>query len=97
MNKQVFSVFDAVARRYLRPFFADSIEEAIRSFRAICNEPDHHFHLHKTDFTLFHVGSFDFETGMIVGHEPHSIAMAAQMIALVGEQLDLESQLERKA
>jgi len=42
MMTEVFSVYDMVAERYLRPFFADSVEEAIRSFKTICNEPHTH-------------------------------------------------------
>ncbi len=106
MNKQIFSVFDACARRYLRPFFADSIEEAIRSFRAICNEQEHQFHQHRMDYSLFHLGHFDFETGRVDPLvEPHNLGMAASMIAteVMREglkptaQLDLVDELEREA
>ncbi len=87
MNSEIFSAYDSVAQRYLPPFFAPSIAEAIRSFRTVCNETQHEFYKHSTDYTLFHLGSFDAESGEILGlANPHSLGMAASFV----QQLDTE-------
>lgn len=82
MNAQIFSVFDSVAKRFLPPFFAPSIGEALRSFQHICNEEGHAFNRDATDYSLFHLGDFDAETGEIKGlSTPHVLGLAASFVA----------------
>ncbi len=81
MNGEIFCVFDSCAKRYLTPFFAGSIDEALRSFRSICNEEGHQFHTYPTDYSLFHIGHWNAEEGSIAGlREPHSLGLAAQFV-----------------
>ncbi len=81
MNSEIFSVYDSCAKRYLPPFFAPTIDEALRSFRKICNEPEHAFYQDASDYSLFHLGSFNAEFGTIVGgREPHNLGLAASFL-----------------
>lgn len=71
-----FTVYDSAAARYLDPFFAPTIEFAIRGFRQAVNKEGHQFHEFPEDYTLFHVGSFDPEKGIFVPQEPRSLGVA---------------------
>lgn len=95
MNDEIFSVFDACARRYLEPFFSQTVETALRGFREVCNREDHQFFRHREDYILYHIGNFDAEFGTITSFtEPRKVAMAVQMIQEHATQLDLVDQIE---
>lgn len=76
MTEQLFTVYDSAARAYLQPFFAPTIEAALRMFREVCNKPDHQFNKYPEDYTLFHCGEFCQETGQLTAIEPHSLGVA---------------------
>ncbi len=75
-DMQICTVYDSAAIRYLEPFFAPTIEFAIRGFREAVNREEHQFNKFPADYTLFSVGSFQPETGEIVGHSPISLGVA---------------------
>jgi len=78
----VFTVYDSAARRYLEPFFAETIEVACRMFRSLVNKDGHQFARFPEDYTLFHLGDFDGETGRISGLDtPHSLGVAITFVA----------------
>jgi len=62
MIYKIFSVFDSKAEGYLQPFMLSSKGEALRGFINLANKPEHDFHIHAEDFTLFELGSFDDQT-----------------------------------
>lgn len=76
MDTNLFTIFDQAAGLYLEPFFAPSIEYAIREFRAAVNNDGHQFANFPGDFTLFHIGRFDPETGKVTGMNPASLGVA---------------------
>lgn len=80
MQKLAFSVFDSAAKMFLEVFFAPSIEFAIRGFREAVNTPSHQFKKFPSDYTLFHVGSFDQETGKLIPIEPMSLGVAITFV-----------------
>lgn len=80
MREEMFSVYDSAAKRYLQPFFAETQEVAIRMFRAIVNKADHQFNRFPEDYTLFYVGVFDGETGMVQPCTPHSLGVALTFV-----------------
>lgn len=91
MEILIFTVFDSAAKRYLQPFFAESIEVAIRSFRQAVNEDGHQFNRFPEDYTLFHVGSFDQVEGTVGSlPAPHSLGVAITLLnrpqLLAGEE-----------
>lgn len=59
MRLLAFSVFDAKAEAYLRPFFAETKGLAVRQFRDVANDPSHEMCKHAADYTLFLIGEFD--------------------------------------
>lgn len=63
MKLLAFSVHDAKAEAYLRPYFAETRGLAVRAFSAAVNDPAHDFSKYAADYTLFCVGVFDQATG----------------------------------
>lgn len=73
----VFIVFDSKADSYLQPFFAPNAAVAQRLFSDVVRQPDHQFHMHAEDFTLFESAVFDHDTGKWVTYDaPKSICTA---------------------
>ena len=76
MTLQIFTVFDSAANLFLQPFFAMTAEVAIRQFRELVNDTQHQFGKFPEDYTLFHIGEVDQETGQILSMEPRSLGIA---------------------
>lgn len=77
MSEEIFTVFDTAAKRFLQPFFAETPEVACRMFRQLVNKQDHQFNKFPEDYVLFHLGSYDGETGQLRPlSEPHSLGVA---------------------
>lgn len=76
MDKLAFTVFDSAANMYLEPFFAPTIEFAIRGFREAVNKEGHQFNTYPEDYTLYHIGSFDPEQGVFLAMDPRSLGVA---------------------
>ncbi len=77
MNMDLFTVLDMVAQRYLKPFWGENAASAIRSFGDVCKDPEHPFSQHPEDYALYHIGTFDGETGMVTPMEPRRLATAS--------------------
>lgn len=65
MRTNCFSVYDSKARVFSTPFFALTKEVALRIFMEGANDPQLQLCKHAEDFTLFHIGVFDDEQGML--------------------------------
>lgn len=64
MNLAVFSIFDAKAEGFMRPFSSININTATRDFGAAVTTDETDVGKNPQDFTLFHIGTFDTLTGM---------------------------------
>lgn len=79
MKLQMFSIFDAKASAYLPPWFVPNVPVALRSFSNCANTVDHAFCLNAEDYTLFHLGTFDSDSGKVdLFSDPHVIGKALQ-------------------
>ena len=76
MKLLAFSVHDAKAEAFVKPFFDVTRGSAIRNFTDAVNEEGSAFHRHGEDYTLFHVGEFDQTMGHFVPMEPVSLGNA---------------------
>lgn len=65
MILQVFSVYDKAVGAYMPPFITRSKGEAVRSFMAAVNNGGHEFSKSPSDFTLFLLGRFHDESGLV--------------------------------
>ena len=77
MQQGIFTVFDMAAKMFLEPFFAPTVEVAIRGFSEACRNPDHNFNRHPEDFALYHIGEYDATSAVIVPFEARKVAMAS--------------------
>lgn len=76
MTTQLFCIYDSAALRYLDPFNAPTIEFALREFRTAVNKDGHQFNQYPADYTLFHIGAFDPEKGILLPSNPLSLGVA---------------------
>lgn len=65
MNLLLVAVFDSATQAYARPFAVIATGQAIRSFSDEVNNAakDSDLSKHPSDFELFHVATFDDQTG----------------------------------
>lgn len=77
MKLGIYSVYDAAAEAFLRPFFAPNDKLAIRAFADTVADPTHDFARHHADYTLFRLGEFDQSSGKItVEPTPKNLGLA---------------------
>lgn len=69
MKMLAFSIRDVKAECFTQPFFAQAKGQAIRGFADAVNDGKSDYARHPADYTLFHIGSFDDQTGAF---EPES-------------------------
>lgn len=69
MKTKIFAIHDAKVGSYMQPFFMQSAGQALRSWGTSINDPSTLFCTHPADFTLFELGTYDDETGMVLAHE----------------------------
>lgn len=74
MKTQIFAIYDEKAESYLQPFFLPTENMAIRTFTDCVNDPQHPFHNHAGDYTLFKIGIFSHDHGTITADHPHAIS-----------------------
>jgi len=70
MRLLAFSVYDTKTGAFIQPFFDQAKGSAIRAFTDAVNDENHQFHRHAADYTLYHVGIFDQDTGELKAVEP---------------------------
>lgn len=73
MKQIIFSIHDSKAEAYINPFFLPTEGLATRSFGDCVNDPNHQFYLNPADYTLFAIGEFDSDTGVIEYQEKRSL------------------------
>lgn len=73
MKQNVYSVRDSVAGVYCKPFTTPNDGLARRDFDAASRDPHSALSQHPDDFTLFCIGSFDEETGLLEAIPPRFV------------------------
>lgn len=66
--KALFSVLDSKSGTYGAPFSSISDGTATRDFQHVVNDPATLFCNHSSDFSLYRVGEFDEDTGLVSGY-----------------------------
>jgi len=62
----LFAIFDSKAGFWMPPMAFRSRGEALRSFMAVANDKSSQIGMHPGDYTLFHIGSFDEDKGILM-------------------------------
>lgn len=63
MKIEMFSIHDSKAAAFVSPWFSPNEATAQRQFAAAANDPATDLYKFGEDYTLFHLGSFDQESG----------------------------------
>ncbi len=79
---QLLSIYDMVSQRYMKPFWAQNVGSAVRSFGDMCGEADSVLAAHPEDYALYHIASFDDSTGKLTERVPEKVASASSYVAL---------------
>lgn len=76
MKYKICSVHDSKMEEYGQPFFVAALGLAVRSFGDECKRVDANNNMskHPEDFTLYHLGEFDSESGDFSSQAPRIIA-----------------------
>ena len=65
MKQLVFSVYDSKAEMFNQPMFMKALGQALRAFGDEANRPESEIYKHPDDYTLFLIGEFDMESGLL--------------------------------
>ncbi len=93
MKTELFSVFDAAAKRYLDPFCGPTLEFGIRGFKEACQQEAHQFTKFPEDYSLWHIATWDGELGEMHEMKAHKIAMASSFVQTHRDGEQIESQV----
>ncbi len=81
MELMIFSVRDSKAEAFITPFFAPTIAVASRMFETACNDQATEMFKHSDDYTLYHVGLFDQNSGSgVMLESPVALGLATTFI-----------------
>lgn len=71
MKIKIYSIYDSKAQAFNSPFYARSKGEAIRNFQHMANEdkPDNMVWHYPEDYSLFELGDFDSEKGLLIPYK----------------------------
>lgn len=79
MKQNVFAVYDSKAEMFNQPMFFKAVPEALRAFEDECNRPESALAKHPDDYTLFQIGEYDVETGLLTPlTTPNSYGLARE-------------------
>ncbi len=65
MKQYVFAVFDSKSEMFNQPMFFKAKGEALRAFEDEANRPDSAIFKHPGDYTLFLIGDYNVDTGLL--------------------------------
>lgn len=80
MKLLCFSIYDLKAQAYLAPFFLPNKPLALRAFGDCVNDNNHQFGKNPFDFTLFYLGEFDVEQGIITPVDREAVANGVELV-----------------
>lgn len=81
MKHHIVAVRDRAIDTYMRPFYVPALGAAIRSFQDELNRPDSEMGKHPDDYDLFHLGTWDDQTGEFQNlGMPSQLAQGKQLI-----------------
>lgn len=88
MKLSIFSVYDSKAQAYLPPFYMPRKQMAVRTFAECVNSKEHQFGKWPHDYTLFHLGGFDDETGLFDVFAPVSLGNGLEHLTAIDDEDD---------
>lgn len=87
MEIQIYAVFDEKAKSFHQPFYQQTDGLVVRMMLETVKDPNSTISKYKEDFTIFHIGVFDDQKGMVVPRKT---------LRSLGNVLQIVNNLERK-
>lgn len=87
MKMKMFTVYDCKAETYNKPFCVNAKGEALRGFMDIAHDKETAIGQHPEDFTLFEIGEFDTEDGLLKAIET-KVALACAIDLIKEQKID---------
>lgn len=82
MKHRIFTIFDKAAKAFQRPFTSPEQGIATRAIQDLVNEPGHELNKHPGDYTLYEIGTFDDNKGIVEPYPTPDLVMhCAAMVA----------------
>ena len=81
MRLNIYTIFDQASGAYMRPFYAQSDGQALRSFTDIAQDADHEIGKHPEDYSLFRIGTYDDNKGELHPEDKECMATALEVVA----------------
>lgn len=70
MKKNVYAVRDSAVEIYGNPFIAINHTSAVRDFDHACRDPQSQMSVFPSDFSLWHIGTYNDDSGLIEACPP---------------------------
>lgn len=81
MKYKIFSIFDSKAECYNTPIFLPTEGQALRIFDDMVNTQEQEVSKHPEDYTLFCLGEFDADIGLVTPlNTPKSLGLAMEFV-----------------
>lgn len=77
-NLNAYAVKDIQSNLFTAPYFLVNNTIAQRSFKAACLDPESKFYTYPQDYSLYHIGTYNIETGLLTPTTPEQIANATE-------------------
>ena len=81
MRLNIYTIFDSASGAYMRPFYAQSDGQALRSFTDIAQDADHEIGRHPEDYSLYRIGTYDDNKGELHPEDKECMATALEVVA----------------
>lgn len=72
-KQQIFSVYDTKAEEFSSPFYSPTLGSGERAYNDAVADPESALAKHPEDYHLYHLGSFDTESGLFDPMQPHRV------------------------
>lgn len=76
----VYAVKDIKSQLFNNPFIQKSDGVAIRSFATACEDTNTDLNKYPSDFSLYHIGTYDPESGKITQEDIKQVANASEFV-----------------
>lgn len=79
-TQTAFAVFDVKSKLFSNVHLLQSDGVAIRSFSTACENKDTEFNKFPEDYSLYRLGTFNIETGLLESETPKQICNATEFV-----------------
>ena len=83
---KVYSIHDVASKAYAQPFTQQADGEAARTFTDIAIDPQSKIGKFPKDYTLWRIGTFETNSGMLKEEIPEQLMTAMEAIAIATQE-----------